>query len=53
MKEWWISMYLVDGTLCGDSVEGNDIDEVEETLKKKYGSRYGGIADYGCYDDLK
>lgn len=51
-KEWWVSYYLQDGTQCGGTYMAKDDDELEAILEKEHGDMYGGIADYGCYDDL-
>ena len=51
MKEFWVSAYKVDGTLIGGSYTAENIDDVEHQMQDELGDEYGGIADYGCYDD--
>ena len=52
-KKWWVSYYLQDGTQCGGTYMAKDDDELEAILEREHGDMYGGIADYGCYDDIE
>ena len=47
----WVSYYLQDGTQTGATMPKMDIDEAERILQKTHGSRFGGIADYGYYNE--
>ena len=49
---WWVSFYLQDGTQCGGTYDGDDIDDVERQIMQEYGEMFGGIADYGRYADI-
>lgn len=48
-KEYWVSAYLQDGTLFGDSIEAIDDDDLFEKFYAKYPD--GDIADYGVYGE--
>lgn len=52
MREIWISYWLADGTQEFETITARDIDQAEQILKDRYKSRYGGIADYGYYDEM-
>ena len=51
-RDMWISLYLQDGTQGGATLIAVDIDDAEAQLQEKYGEMWGGIADYGFYDEM-
>jgi len=54
-KKYWVSLYLQDGTQTGATLTINgandNYDELEYECKRRFGDVFGGIADYGAYDD--
>ena len=48
----WISYYLQDGTEGGCSLDIVSYNEAEYLLKEEFGDMWGGIADYGYYEEV-
>lgn len=51
-REIWISFYLQNGAQSGATLLAVDVDDAEAQLQEEYGDMWGGIADYGFYDEM-
>lgn len=51
IREIWVSFYLQNGTQDGATLYATDINDAENQLKDEYKNDFGGIADYGYYEE--
>lgn len=49
----WVSYYLQDGTQGGATITADTYEAAEKWGHDEYGEAWGGIADYGFYEDLE